>query len=130
MKMIIKQIKDSSSDYQQIIDKYNLVDKITLEYKDLEVTLKQLDVDDFLDVDLYVDYDVDTKDLIEFFSEDPFNEIPEDIYESDELLDYIGEHFNEIVKKHSDELKDYYEMEAAEWAAEQYEYDPDQFYGR
>lgn len=130
MKMIIKQIKDSSSDYQQIIDKYNLVDKITLEYKDLEVTLKQLDVDDFLDVDLDVDYDVDTKDLIEFFSEDPFNEIPEDIYESDELLDYIGEHFNEIVKKHSDELKDYYEMEAAEWAAEQYEYDPDQFYGR
>ena len=144
MKMIIKEIKDSTSDIDYF-EKYKIDDEIEIEYDDVTVPGEYHPATwgydggdpEYYDEDTAdITYTVDTSDVIDNMFDKILEVYPEELKnkinqlyeeekndEADDLFyQYLGENFDDIIyDKLFDSIVDYYQEDAEEWAWENYD---------
>lgn len=141
MKMIIKQIKDSS--YNELVEKYNLPKEVELEYPKLEIVVADPNhrYDDEWDEEVTLEdysYFVKIDDLLDFLGDYAVDDLPEELADeyskyyrvdydkADKIVnEYMGTHFDELIKNHYKELLEIFRERAEEYASEHY--DPEDY---
>ena len=142
MKMVINEIKDS---YPDFASKYHLDHYTTLYYDKIEYEV-QRDVDSFDTYTIYdFEYNAETDEIFDWLIDHAeilegdrklFIENGDDGFmEYDEWCDYIGSHYEELVKYYNKELLEYFESDAYDYLDKYYyDYIPnesdEEFYAR